>query len=222
MKRDSKRMHRPTDRILGCLKLLDEDGGWVLQAELQRTSGLSDASVYLHYNQLVEQGAIERTKVGRRAWMRLNIGPTPPPPTMDATPAQAGPAADEPAESGSRDKPFVHRLVPAGTPPDVPRGVANSVFAFGGSRVAWPQDPQHEHQTTVLHTPAAPARPPRTEPRLKKLKDPVVTPLSLTFRCALWSDGGLHISAPSGLVMLDADETRTLLHYLDKLRAEAA
>lgn len=210
------RSRLPRVRIVNCLEQMAHDGGWVLQADLQRCADISDGNAYRHFGQLIERGAIERVKVRGRCWLRLNIGPTPPAPDRDTAPA-AGSQPGEP-DRGDDSKPFVHRLVPAGTPADVPRGVVNSVFALG-DRGAASITAKPSSVIVDLHRTAA--APPEKTPRL--YASPSAPSIAgPAFRCGLWSDGSLQIVAPTGSLLLPPADTRALLHYLDKMAAEAA
>ncbi|OWQ92012.1 hypothetical protein CDN99_06550 [Roseateles aquatilis] len=140
----------------------------------------------------VTAGLISRTKAPGQRWRQWSLG-------TGAPAAAPAPAADADAED------------PADFTPNAPRATAPS--ANEAALQAWPaQPPAPAPEPPPAEAPAPIAVPPAApKPRAARQAEP-------TFACALWSDGRLQLTRGNAvLAQLTADETRALLHYLDRI-----
>jgi len=204
-------------RVIAHLECLPPDSQ-LTAAVLADALDIEDTSIHSGVEYTVKHGLLARHKRNGLVYYSLGNG----------TPTR------EPADED--DDPIVQRVVPAAEATTAaglvrkPRRQRSADAAQGApesrtSLVDVPRWPGLDIDKTPAAVAApAPALAPRVttapKPRAETASPPIaeLPPPAAEFRCALWSDGRLHIETyPGNFLLLTKDETRELVKYLERM-----
>lgn len=182
-------------------------------AELAEALGQPYASIVPLLLPALKAGLLQQHRTPGERAVRFSLGSgTPPPPKPAIDGEEEDISADEPLRTHAR-------------PPVVANHALASPWALASQAcadAAATTEPTPQPATAATQQPSTGLR---LTPKARRATAAAARPLALAdeqpLRCALWSDGRLTLQRGSTQLDLDAEHTRQLLAYLDRLREAA-